>query len=93
MCALETKTFDELYGVGIACAATARQAFDLEGGNGSVFRDRTRAIERADIAPNHHADDGVDIRVSDRFRSRRNGRRAARCKIVSQILKTSSSLW
>ena len=55
---------DQLDGVRIPRVAAAGEALDLERdlpmlGNWSL------AIERADVAPDHHADDRVDICVGD----------------------------
>ena len=58
------RNVDELDGVRIARVAAARQALDLER-DLPMLADRALAIERADVAPDHHADDRVDIGVGD----------------------------
>ena len=55
---------DELDGVRIARVAAAGQALDLERDR-PMLGNRPLAIERADVAPDHHADDRVDIGVGD----------------------------
>ena len=55
---------DELDGVRIARVAAPRQALDLERDR-PVLGDRPLAVERADVASDHHADDRVDIGVGD----------------------------
>ena len=56
---------DELDGVRIARGAPARQALDFERDR-PMLGDRPFAVERADVAPDHHPNDRVDIRVGDR---------------------------
>src|SRR5271166_4156876 len=55
---------DELDCMRIACVSPPREALDLERDR-PVLWNRPLAVERADIPPDHHADDGVDIRVGD----------------------------
>ena len=50
---------DELDGVRIARAAAAREALDLER-DFPMLGDRPLAVERADVAPDHHPYDVVD---------------------------------
>src|SRR5271155_1604578 len=55
---------DELNGVRIARIASTGQALDLER-DVPMLGNRALAIERADVAPHHHADDRLDIGLGD----------------------------
>src|ERR1700678_3274885 len=55
---------DELNGVRIARIAPTGQALDLER-DVPMLGNRALAIERADVAPHHHADDRLDIGFGD----------------------------
>src|SRR5271169_6670586 len=61
------RNVDQLDRVRIARVAAAGQALDLER-DLPMFGDWTFAIERADIAPDHHADDSLNIGFGDRTR-------------------------
>ena len=55
---------DELDRMGIAGVAAAREPLDLERDR-PTLGDRALAVKRADLAPDHHADDRVDGDVGD----------------------------
>ena len=58
------RNVDELDGVRIARVAPTGQALDLER-DLPMLGNRALAIERADVAPDHHADDRLDIGFGD----------------------------
>ena len=58
---------DQLDRVRVARVAATSEALDLER-DLPVLGDRPFAVERADVAPDHHADDRLDIGVGDAAR-------------------------